>query len=74
MDRAEPVALVVVPYADYFLLALPFLRSPFGATPWVGITMRSNFHHHLVGVRTPPRPLVNAIKARLFHARFASAG
>ncbi|SAK69844.1 glycosyltransferase [Caballeronia ptereochthonis] len=70
-DRA--VALVVVPYVDYFLLALPFLRSPFGATPWVGITMRSNFHHHLVGVRAPRRPLVNAVKARLF-ARAIRAG
>lgn len=70
-DRA--VALVVVPYVDYFLLAVPFLRSPFGATPWVGITMRSNFHHHLVGVRAPRRPLVNAVKAQLF-ARAIRAG
>jgi glycosyltransferase involved in cell wall biosynthesis len=60
------VSLVVVPYADYFLLALPFLRSPFGKTPWVGVTMRSNFHHHLVGVRAPRRPMVNAVKSHLF--------
>jgi len=65
-SRERKVALVVVPYVDYFLLALPFLRSPFGKTPWVGITMRSNFHHHLVGVRAPRRPLVNAVKSRLF--------
>ncbi|MDR5855159.1 glycosyltransferase [Caballeronia sp. LZ062] len=65
-SRERNVALVVVPYVDYFLLALPFLRSPFGDTPWVGVTMRSNFHHHLVGVRAPRRPLVNAVKSRLF--------
>jgi glycosyltransferase involved in cell wall biosynthesis len=65
-SRGRSIALVVVPYVDYFLLALPFLRSPFGKTPWVGITMRSNFHHHLVGVRAPRRPLVNAVKGRLF--------
>jgi glycosyltransferase involved in cell wall biosynthesis len=64
--RDRSVALVVVPYVDYFLLALPFLRSPFGATPWVGITMRSNFHHHLVGVRAPRRPMINAVKSQLF--------
>ncbi|WP_244815431.1 glycosyltransferase [Caballeronia sp. Lep1P3] len=65
-SRERNVALVVVPYVDYFLLALPFLRSPFGKTPWVGVTMRSNFHHHLVGVRAPRRPLVNAVKSKLF--------
>ncbi|KMZ13745.1 Transcriptional regulator [Candidatus Burkholderia humilis] len=32
-SRNHRVALVVVPYVDYFLLALPFLRSPFGKTP-----------------------------------------
>jgi glycosyltransferase involved in cell wall biosynthesis len=71
--RERRAALVVVPYVDYFLLALPFLRSPFGATPWVGITMRSNFHHHRVGVRAPRRPLVNAVKGGLF-ARAIRAG
>jgi glycosyltransferase involved in cell wall biosynthesis len=65
-SRNRVVSLVVVPYVDYFLLALPFLRSPFGKTPWVGVTMRSNFHHHLVGVRSPNRPLINAVKSRLF--------
>ncbi|MDR5820769.1 glycosyltransferase [Caballeronia sp. LZ043] len=72
-SRERRAALVVVPYVDYFLLALPFLGSPFGATPWVGITMRSNFHHHRVGVRAPRRPLVNAVKGTLF-ARAIRAG
>lgn len=61
-----PTALVVVPYVDYFLYALPFLGSPFGTTPWIGITMRSTFHHHQVGVKAPARPLVNAVKSGLF--------
>ena len=65
-SRNRNVALVVVPYIDYFFYSLPFTGSPFGATPWVGITMRANFHHAKVGVKAPREPLVNAIKAQLF--------
>ena len=65
-SRNRKVALVVVPYIDYFFYSLPFTGSPFGATPWVGITMRANFHHAKVGVKAPREPLVNAIKAQLF--------
>lgn len=68
------VALVVVPYVDYFFFALPFLGSPFGTTPWVGITMRSNFHHDQVGVRAPRRPFVNAAKAQLFKRAIRTPG
>lgn len=74
VSRDRSVALVVVPYVDYFFLALPFLGSPFGSTPWVGITMRSNFHHCEVGVKAPRRPLVNALKARLFVRAIRTAG
>jgi glycosyltransferase involved in cell wall biosynthesis len=73
-SRDRQVALVVVPYVDYFFLALPFLGSPFGATPWVGITMRSNFHHDQVGVRAPRRPLVNSAKALLFMRAIGTPG
>ncbi|SAL48394.1 Glycosyl transferases group 1 [Caballeronia terrestris] len=73
-SRGRGVALVVVPYVDYFFLALPFLGSPFGATPWVGITMRSNFHHDQVGVRAPRRPLVNAAKTQLFMRAIRTRG
>ena len=62
----QPVSLVVVPYVDYFLYALPFLGSPFGGAPWIGITMRSSFHHRTVGVKAPDRRVVNAVKAYLF--------
>lgn len=60
------IALVVAPYVDYFLYALPFFGSPFGDTPWIGITMRATFHHRSVGIKAPRRPIVNAVKARLF--------
>ncbi|MGV2293284.1 glycosyltransferase [Trinickia sp. YCB016] len=74
LKRIHPLALVVVPYVDYFFYALPFLGSPFGKTPWVGITMRATFHHRKVGVKAPDRPLVNAVKARLFKRAVKSAG
>lgn len=71
---AHHAGLVLVPYADYFLWALPLLRSPFGATPWLGITMRAGFHHHRVGVRAPRQPLVNALKTLLFRRALRTPG
>lgn len=70
----EPIALVVVPYVDYFLYAVPFLGSPFGDTPWIGITMRSTFHHRHVGVKAPERPLLDAVKAGLFRRAVRARG
>ncbi|RKF43485.1 glycosyltransferase [Paraburkholderia fungorum] len=66
VSHAQPIRLVVVPYVDYFFYGLPFLGSPFRKTPWIGITMRSTFHHHKVGIKAPDRPVVNALKALLF--------
>ena len=74
VSRAQPIRLVVVPYVDYFFYGLPFLGSPFGKTPWIGITMRSTFHHHKVGIKSPDRPVVNAIKALLFKRAVRTAG
>lgn len=74
VGRAQPIRLVVVPYVDYFFYALPFLGSPFGKTPWIGITMRSTFHHHKVGIKSPDRPIVNAVKALLFKRAIRTAG
>lgn len=68
------IGLVVVPYVDYFFYALPFLGSPFGDTPWIGITMRSTFHHRHVGVKAPDRPIVNAIKSLLFRRAIGTQG
>jgi len=73
-SRNRRVALVVVPYVDYFFYSLPLTGSPFGATPWVGITMRANFHHAKVGVKAPREPLVNAIKVQLFQRAIRTAG
>jgi glycosyltransferase involved in cell wall biosynthesis len=73
-SRNRKVALVVVPYVDYFFYSLPFTGSPFGTTPWVGITMRANFHHAKVGVKAPREPLVNAIKGQLFQRAIRTPG
>ncbi|WP_345813045.1 glycosyltransferase [Paraburkholderia sp. PREW-6R] len=74
ISRMQSIRLVVVPYADYFFYGLPFLGSPFGDTPWIGITMRSTFHHHKVGIKAPDRPLVNAIKALIFRRAVRTTG
>lgn len=68
------ISLVLVPYADYFLYVLPLLGSPFANVPWVGITMRANFHHSKVGVKSPHQPLVNAVKTWLFRRAVESGG
>jgi glycosyltransferase involved in cell wall biosynthesis len=70
----ERVGLVVVPYVDYFLYAVPFLGSPFGDTPWIGITMRSTFHHRSVGIKAPNRPLVDIVKSQLFRRAVGASG
>ncbi|WP_338065187.1 glycosyltransferase [Trinickia diaoshuihuensis] len=74
VSARAPIAFALAPYLDYFLYALPFLGSPFGETPWAGITMRTTFHHRQVGVDTPARPLVNAIKAKLFARALRTSG
>lgn len=74
VSREYRVVQVVVPYVDYFFHALPLLGSPFGATPWLGITMRATFHHHEAGVRAPRRALVNALKGQLFRHAIRTAG
>ena len=74
VGREHGVALVLVPYVDYFFYALPLLGTPFGTTPWLGITMRATFHHHEAGVRAPRRPLVNAVKRHLFRRAVRTSG
>jgi glycosyltransferase involved in cell wall biosynthesis len=68
------ISFVLVPYIDYFLYALPFLGSPFHDAAWIGITMRTTFHHRHVGVTTPDRPLVNTIKTALFRRALRTRG
>lgn len=74
LSEFQPVALVVVPYVDYFLYALPFLGSPFGETPWIGITMRATFHHRKVGVKAPDQKVVNTVKSFLFRQAMRAPG
>ena len=74
VSREYRVVLAVVQYVDYFFYALPFLGSPFGNTPWVGITMRAAFGHHEAGVRAPRRPLINAVKGQLFRRAVRTSG
>jgi glycosyltransferase involved in cell wall biosynthesis len=48
--RSRQVDMVVVPFVDDCLYAFALRGAPFGATPWVGISMRTQFHHPKVGV------------------------
>jgi glycosyltransferase involved in cell wall biosynthesis len=53
LSRTEPFDLVIVPYLDDCLLGLAAPRRPFGATPWLSITMRTRFHFDAMGVSAP---------------------
>lgn len=58
--------LVLVPYIDYVLPIFGILGTPFGKTPWVGITMRYSGHFPALGVsRFHDRPLTEWVKAMI---------
>lgn len=59
------IAFVLLPYLDYCTYALAIAGSPFGSTPWGGITMRTAFHYAAMGVKAPSSR-VDPIKRRLF--------
>lgn len=44
---------VFLPYLDYCTYAIALLGSPFGRTPWVGLTMRPAFHYDEMGIIGP---------------------
>jgi glycosyltransferase involved in cell wall biosynthesis len=48
---------VLVPYFDDIEFSAAAFGSPFGSTPWGGITMRDRFHQHAVNAFTPLAPL-----------------
>jgi len=48
--RTRQIDMVIVPFADDCLDALAVSGSPFGRTPWVGVSMRTQFHFSKVGV------------------------
>jgi glycosyltransferase involved in cell wall biosynthesis len=53
LSRSAPIDLVIVPYLDDCLLGLALPRRPFGATPWLSITMRTMFHFDAMGIKAP---------------------
>ena len=56
---------VFLPYLDYCLHVLGLLGSPFGRTPWAGVTMRPTFHHPAMGIPSP-RPALWRFKRAIF--------
>jgi len=57
--------MVVVPFVDDCLNAMAVCGSPFGETPWVGISMRTQFHLPKVGVIADKR-LGAGVRSLLF--------
>lgn len=50
VSQSRQIDMVVVPFVDDCMYAFSISGSPFGQTPWVGISMRTQFHHPKVGV------------------------
>lgn len=53
INRKQRIDLVILPWADGCLDAIGLVGSPFGKTPWAGITLRPMFHFQKVGVQAP---------------------
>jgi len=53
ISKRVTVSKVLLPYVDDCLDAIGLLGSPFGQTPWAGITLRPSFHFSRVGVAAP---------------------
>jgi hypothetical protein len=62
---ASDIELVFLPYFDKALFAIGLLGSPFGTTPFAGITMGQRFHFDALGI-TGTRDKLAPIKRRLF--------
>jgi hypothetical protein len=54
-SEARTVDFVFVPYLDTAIWAVSVFGSPFGATPFGGISMAQRFHFHEMGVSTAPQ-------------------
>lgn len=65
-DEGQLPDFVFVPYLDYCAHAAGLLGSPFGTTPWGGITLRAAFHFHKVGVKRSASKL-DAVKRNLLY-------
>ncbi len=66
LRSAARLTLSYCPYLDYCTYALSVAGSPFGATPWGGITMRTAFHYSAMGIKAPTKTMVERVKKWLF--------
>lgn len=64
------IDFVFLAYIDWALFAIAALGSPFGKTPFSGITMGLRFHFERMGVKAAPDPL-GPVKDRLFRRLLA---
>ena len=69
----ERVEFVFVPYLDAALFAISVLGSPFGDTPFGGISMAQRFHLHPMGVTAVPQR-ATAIRKLLFFRLLRTRG
>jgi len=65
-SKRGQIDFVLLPYLDYCTYALSVAGSPFGATPWGGITMRTAFHYSAMGIKAPTKTMVERVKQWLF--------
>jgi glycosyltransferase involved in cell wall biosynthesis len=63
--QSQPIDMVIIPFVDDCSNALALLGSPFGRTPWVGISMRTQFHLPDMGV-IADRKMGAGLRATLF--------
>src|SRR5260221_5420036 len=57
---------VLVPYLDDCSYAVALLGSPFGSTPWAGISMRAIFHFPDVGINGVPSAMSPGMQKYFF--------
>jgi glycosyltransferase involved in cell wall biosynthesis len=67
------VDMVILPYIDDCLNEIGLKGSPFGKTPWTGITMRPMFHFSRLGV-VAPKPRLSAIRGWMFRGGLRRGG
>lgn len=63
--ESHQIDMVIVPFVDDCSSALAVLGAPFGGIPWVGISMRTQFHLSEVGVISDRR-IGAGVRAALF--------
>jgi len=69
----SPVEFVFVPYLDASLFAISILGSPFGNTPFGGISMAQRFHLYQMGVTAVPQK-ASSLRKQLFFRLLRTKG